>query len=441
MSSITLIYEASDGSLTKPSEEFSKEYYECLRTPFFEPVLADLESFNNGGSLPIEHPAQVKKQYCILRSSYIGQKRFNDLKHSLKHFGYRLAFKSFIYTNPPGSCYTFRGLQPETTIPYHRYLTRDGKHRWMPDTIPSREILPAIAKTYKDGIVKKEDGQPLLFTDALDQYEVDRTIADLTGEQLDSYTNTNFHPPIWFERYVQIARINNIPIEWRAYYYLNRLFYLCPKAKYIDADSLSELPKPPASLLKTSSIDNFESIDYALSTDGSWWVMSVKNAQFSPLPDSVSPSRFLSCLAEEVKAGYDIPIWTWCVTARIVNEHKIGQEKTAVAGSRHFAPGEKVYLLDAYFSQGAERSTVLGKPKYSEKYTCVVIKTDLLENLQVERVTDPELLNIMYTGRLYEDFEQNRATIPGLRWGDTDKDYLEASQFTESVKHYRNSEL
>lgn len=435
MDKITIMFEASDNSLSSPTEIFLKEYLECQNIPLFDVAIANLKEFNTGEELRINQIAPVKKRFCILRSSEISYERHKDLKRELKYFGYRLVFKRYTYSSPPDSRYDFRNHQPETTMVYHRYLSKGyNEPRWFPATIPGRNILPAIAKSKDNKIIRKEDGTPLLFVKPINSNDVDDVIAELSGEQLDTYTGTFKHAPIWFEQYIPITQVEGIPVEWRAFFYLDRLIYLCPKSQEISSDMLSKIPKPPKQILKPSIGDDFESIDYALSTNGIWWILLSKDVQFTPLPDPDDAANFLLALADEIKKGYDIPDWTWCVTATIINSHPLGQSKIIVPGSRHFPPGEKVYMIDAYFGQGAERCTVLGKPKYSDKYVCTVIKSTLLENYAVEKVKDPVLLNIMYTGRMYEDFEEDRKTIPGFRWGNTDQDYRRALGFVESTK-------
>ena len=243
----------------------------------------------------------------------------------------------------------------------------------------------------------------------------------------------------WFEQPSDVAGTQGWPIEWRAYYYLDRLFYLCPKdrpTKDLGASvPPSHLPPPP------DWLTTFCSVDYVFERHGlCWWEASRSEGEFSPLPEEGNPAVFLKNLAREIDHGYDYPDWAWCVTGNIVQRHRLGERGAEVSGTRHFRAGQKVFVVDGYFGLGAERCTVVGKPKYSDKYVCVDMNTDLIENFSVERVTEDIILRAIYTGRLYEEFVRRDTRITSC-WGNDDEDLEDARKFAEhSNRYYRKTQ-
>lgn len=434
MERIAIIFEAADEDLECPSEAFSDEYVASLSVPFFFPVLANLTQFSCGEKFRVNRPAPVKRMYCFLRTHGLDYSKRKELLHSLKRHGYDLImFDSY----PPSLLHSINSrmnaLEPKRVQPYHRYMNRHKKYAWFPDCLTPRSILPAVLKLSSGKILRDSNGLPRVFREGLGQCEADDVVAEVLGPEIDRYTDTFRKAPLWFEQYINIAIEKGVSVEWRAYYYLGRLFYLCPKECIPEGAGISE---PPRKIVEADpDWGMFCSVDYALDTNGRWWILSRREGSFSPLPAGGDPTTFLQNLASEIDCGYDYPDWAWCVVGTIVQQHCIGERRVKVLGSKHFPAGQKVYVVNAYFGLGAERCTVIGKPKYSDRYVCVDMETDLIENFSVERVADDVILRAIYTGRLYEKFERDD-THTWSCWGNEDKDLENAKKFAETSNRY-----
>lgn len=439
MDRIAIVFEAKDETLESPSEAFSREYAACLSIPFFFPVIANLSQFSRGEGLRVSRPAPVKHMYCFVRTCGLDYGKRTELEHSLKRNGYELTmFDSY----PPSLLHgltaeSTNAREPERVQPYHRHLDCRKRHAWFPDSLTPRRVLPAVLKFSSGQILRNDDGSPRVFRERLGKYEADDIIVEALGPEVDTYTNTWRSAPLWFEQYVDIAIEGDFLVEWRGYYYLDRLFYLCPKDPV--AHGLS-IDAPPHDIVTTPPRwGMFCSVDYALDTSGNWWVLSRHEGQFSPLPKGGNAADFLQGLASEIEHGYDYPDWAWCVTGTIIPRHLIGERKAEVSGTRHFRAGQKVYVVDGYFGMGAERCTVIGKPKYSDRYVCLDMDTDLIENFSVERVTEDIVLRAIYTRRLYEEFAKPDSRIRSC-WGNDDEDFEEARGFADySNRYYRKT--
>lgn len=311
-------------------------------------------------------------------------------------------------------------------LPYHWHRSDRRKgYIWSPDPHVYRRLGPAVAKG-RSGILRDGSGDPVVF-DELRWYEVDRAIASMCDEPLDKLNGTFLPAPVRFERFVDVARVAGAPVEWRAFFYEGRLVYLCPKHA-VSAPA----PQPPAEMLGLVRADaSFRAIDFAEDASGRWWVLGDDRGDRARVPAGGSPSRFYERLAQEIEKGADFPDWCWCLVADVVSDHRVREGKVAVPGSRHFGPGTKVCFSNGFWGLGAERCTVVGIPKYSDYPVGVVVRTDLLRNFRLERVTDPALLKALYTNRLREPFERDRRTwVEGL-WSTTDEDRAEIEKLAD----------
>lgn len=439
MERIAVVFEAENETFERPSEAFSEEYAACLSVPFFFPVLANLSQFSHGEELKVSRPAPVKHMYCFIRTCGLDYGKRTELEHSLKRNGYEL---TLFDRYPPSLLHELgsvkvKAREPKRTQPYHRHLDCCGSYTWWPGTLTPRKILPAVLKLSSGKILRNADGSPKVFREILGKYEAGKIIDEVLGPEVNTYTETFHSVPLWFEQYVDIATNEGVPVEWRAYYYLDRLFYLCPKDRFAQE---MDIAAPPQSMMTTPpDWGMFCSVDYALDTSGDWWVLSRREGQFSPLPKGGDPAEFLQSLADEIRHGYDYPDWSWCVMGTIVERHRIGERKVEVSGTRHFKAGQRVYVVDGYFGLGAERCTVIGKPKYSDRYICVDMDTDLIENFSVEKVTEDIILRAIYTRRLYEEFERSDSPIRSC-WGNDDEDFEDAKKFADySNRYYRKT--
>lgn len=431
MDRIAVLFPASGADLADARDDWKSEYEACAGCDLFMPVLYDEDGFAGGSDLKVSSPAPSKKTYCIRRGRALSGEEDDRMAHALKRMGYEEAFRSLGMTlrpwkEPPSGSPRIEEFKPKTLLPYHRHRSDRRKgYVWSPDPHVYRTFGAAVAKG-PSGILRDGSGDPIVF-EQLPWYEVDQVIASMCNEPLDKLNDTFWNAPVWFERFIDIAKVGGAPVEWRAFFYEGRLVYRCPK----HAGSTS-IPEPPAEMFGPVRADaSFRAIDFAEDASGRWWVLGDDCGDYTHVPAGGSPSRFYERLAQEIERGADYPDWCWCLVADVVPDHRIGEDKITVPGSRHFGPGTKVCFSNGFWGLGAERCTVVGIPKYSDYPVGVVVRTDLLRNFRLERVTDPALLKALYTNRLREPFERDRRTwVEGL-WSTTDEDRAEIEKLAD----------
>lgn len=303
----------------------------------------------------------------------------------------------------------------------------------MPDSWTYSSLLPLIAKSI-NGVLRDSNDDVIVFDQSIDYDTIDDVARRFSSDPLSTYTNTLRHAPFWFEQFVDIARINGTPIEWRLFTYRKSILDLSPKREVKDIPSF---PRPPQELVRELVSSGFRAIDLALSTNGDWVVLTDSPGEMRPVPEGGSANTFYESLSKLLSKPQHIPSWCWCPAGRIVEHHELGERRIPVEGSRHFAAGTKVYISNAFFGDGAERCVAIGKPKYSEHVVGVVLSSKLVGRLELEKVTDEEILSALYLGKLQEKFGKIHETNLFTHWGSSDEDMQNAQEFVEYLNRYR----
>lgn len=93
----------------------------------------------------------------------------------------------------------------------------------------------------------------------------------------------------------------------------------------------------------------------------------------------------------------------WTAVANIVRERPYGPGGAEIrSGTKHFAPGAKVYIIDL-FGGMCERIVVVGQHRKSKKLTAIVIDVKLVENLRAKVCYSPAVIEKIkeYCARQY----------------------------------------
>jgi hypothetical protein len=104
------------------------------------------------------------------------------------------------------------------------------------------------------------------------------------------------------------------------------------------------------------------------------------------------------------------PFPAWCLAANIIAERPYGPGgQETRTGTKHFAPGAKVYLLNFFWGMGGEDVTVIGHHRRSHRLVTMTIRSRWLVNWRAELVYRPAVVRALaehpYTywpeGRIY----------------------------------------
>ena len=83
----------------------------------------------------------------------------------------------------------------------------------------------------------------------------------------------------------------------------------------------------------------------------------------------------------------------WCVVANVVIERPYGPGGAEVRdGTKHFAPGAKVHVVNFFWGMGGEAVTVVGRHRKSKRYITLVMQADHLANWRAELVYSPHVI-------------------------------------------------
>jgi len=83
----------------------------------------------------------------------------------------------------------------------------------------------------------------------------------------------------------------------------------------------------------------------------------------------------------------------WCIAANVVYERPYGPDGSETRrGTKHFAPGARVYIVDFFWGTGGEDVTVVGHHRKSHRYITIVIRSKWLVNWRAEMVYSPHVI-------------------------------------------------
>jgi hypothetical protein len=86
----------------------------------------------------------------------------------------------------------------------------------------------------------------------------------------------------------------------------------------------------------------------------------------------------------------------WCIVANIIRERPYGPggQKRRL-GTKQFAPGAKVYIVDFFWGMGGESLTIVGRHWRSHRYITLLIRSAWLVNWRVELVYSPSVIRVL----------------------------------------------
>ena len=93
------------------------------------------------------------------------------------------------------------------------------------------------------------------------------------------------------------------------------------------------------------------------------------------------------------------PEWRWALVGNIIEEHPFGEEHKIRKGTKQFAPRAKVYCSKVLWGVGYECMAVIGKPRNSNHYIEIEIKSKMVENFRLKKVFNPAILAKMNGAR------------------------------------------
>jgi uncharacterized protein (TIGR02996 family) len=120
--------------------------------------------------------------------------------------------------------------------------------------------------------------------------------------------------------------------------------------------------------------------------------------QLEGLPADQEDYRALAARAEELRAQCPAN-WlaalggpVWCVVANVLIERPSGPGAGVRRGTKHFAPGAKVHVINFYWGMGGERVRVVGRHRKSKQYITLDMSAAYLANWRAELVYTPAVI-------------------------------------------------
>lgn len=117
----------------------------------------------------------------------------------------------------------------------------------------------------------------------------------------------------------------------------------------------------------------------------------------------------------------------WCVVANMIRERPYGPGgKEIRRGSKHFAPGAKLYCFPALWGDGYEQIQVVGRHRATHRYVKMIVSSAWLTNWRVQLVYSPHVIRELWPA--WDGTERSREEAQRL-----------ADDMTPSVKEQESS--
>lgn len=313
----------------------------------------------------------------LLRCPYMDEEHYRRLERELRNFGYRLMIDSW-------ESHAYSDLRYRRGLSTDAYMIESARAG---SSFGLSSYFSAQPTIY---FARDEDGpaNQLRFEDFYFIGSVNGDESKRVADSFSKFLGVDQVGEVFFEKYVPYASFGNKPMGWRVFFFDGVPFY---KSTIHDwqADWRS-MPEPPDSVIGAfaAQMGLFGSCDLVLTEGGGWKCSRIMDGQFTGASLGMDDQEYAKAF---VKVLEDTPHVSpsWCLTARVKDKNTVGEDHRVVHGTRHFAPGTKVWL---HPPNREGRVGAIGVPRYSDKLTRIVMDARKLEGFDVEMVYDKEIL-------------------------------------------------
>ena len=140
----------------------------------------------------------------------------------------------------------------------------------------------------------------------------------------------------------------------------------------------------------------------------------------------------------------DLPKWIWCLVATVreyPSDALYRDVKTERRGTKHFAPGTRVYVYPVQWGDGWDWMVVVGKKRGTHRYVRKVMWGASLDNFRLKKVYSPTIISWMCGKR--SEIRNHGNRIPYsfgdwfTGWGNSDGDRETIASMVDSWERYK----
>ena len=402
MERITLLYGSYlwDGiTFRTPISEWLGEFFALEKTGMFHIAFFNYNDFMRGEKLEVatreswpsvngfslvneaQRASSLKPKKrnnpTILRCPYMDEEHYARLERELPRFGYRLISDNW-ESHEYARLRHWRGLSTDC------YMIASASAGCSFGSGGYDSLQPTIY------LARDEEG-PADVNRCKDFFVTGWVTAAESKRLADEFAEYRGGAPtdeVFFEKYLPYSVYGGSPVAWRVFYFDGVPFY---KGRIWKSWSdLHGIPEPSSEVLSAfaANMGAFGSCDLVLAEGGGWKCSRIMDGQFTSVPLGGDEQDFADAFVKVVAESPHVSE-SWCLTARMKDENTIGEDHHIVHGTRHFAPGTKVWL---HAPNWLGRVGAIGVPRYSSNLVRVVMDVRKLENFGVEMVHDKEIL-------------------------------------------------
>jgi hypothetical protein len=105
--------------------------------------------------------------------------------------------------------------------------------------------------------------------------------------------------------------------------------------------------------------------------------------------------------------------WVYCLVGNVVDKHEFGTDKEIRYGTKHFAPGTKVYCLykEGWGGTGYEHIVVMGKPRKQYRLIKITIPRKYINNFRLKKVRNRKVIKEVSRYYNWDNIEEVKEEI------------------------------
>lgn len=98
----------------------------------------------------------------------------------------------------------------------------------------------------------------------------------------------------------------------------------------------------------------------------------------------------------------------YCVVGNIIDKQYYGEEKNEIRrGTKQFRPNAKVYIFPEFGGDGHEHIVVIGKPRKLHKLIEIIIDSNKIKNVRLEKIYSPYLKEKIQNNFYYQNWKKD----------------------------------
>lgn len=417
MDTLTVLFPVDEAGAA-PIAEFADDFKAADLFPVFEPLLFDLNRAINSRELVLYGTRRDQHAPMMYRGPRLQAEQYRKLYQLVEGRHWRMITDHYVYEFDH-----YHRNAPYVHVVNEPYLA-------IPEMAIGGISQYAIDRKFPHGFALKDlDAQSSRFLERVGTPIEDQWYRDIVAQR-DHARFGGYADNLVAQEWVNLKRYADATNEWRVRYFDGQVVDVQPNSGQPES-----CPRPPEELIaKYRSNSAYFTLDIVELEDGTWLYSGLEDGQVCPKALHQSYEDYWRSLARVVEGAPHLPEWVWCLTANVVDEHEVGDDKHVERGTKQFRPGAKVYVAHEWHCSTKDNGgtvIVIGKSRNQWRLIQMYMPRNRLTNFRSKKVYDRRALEMM-TRLDRGGLAIGNSPSTSRWWGNTDEDkeaILEAADY------------